>query len=125
MRIEHAELSLVGDREDNQDRVTVAATEQAAFLIVIDGMGGHSDGSRAADTALKSLLDSFQQTPQPIFDPLGFLHTQERTWVHVDVHLQQIECPDWPDEQTKWWPTNAMQGDIAYWNMLFELTTDP
>jgi hypothetical protein len=58
-------------------------------------------------------------------DPLGFLHTQEMTWVHVDVHLQQIECPDWPDEQTKWWPTNAMQGDIAYWNMLFELTTDP
>ena len=37
-------------------------------------MGGHSDGSRAADTALKSLLDSFQQTPQPLFDPLGFLH---------------------------------------------------
>ena len=37
-------------------------------------MGGHSDGSRAADTALKSLLDSFQQTPLPMFDPLGFLH---------------------------------------------------
>lgn len=74
MRIEYADLSLVGDREDNQDRVTVAATDHAAFLIVIDGMGGHSDGSRAADTALKSLLDSFQQTPQPVFDPLGFLH---------------------------------------------------
>ena len=74
MRIEHADLSLVGDREDNQDRVTVAATDKAALLIVIDGMGGHSDGSRAADTALKSLLDSFHQTPSPIFDPLGFLH---------------------------------------------------
>ncbi len=74
MRIEHADLSLVGDREDNQDRVAIAAREQAALLIVIDGMGGHSDGSRAADTALKSLLDSFQQTPLPVFDPLGFLH---------------------------------------------------
>ena len=69
MRIEHADLSLVGDREDNQDRVTVAATDKAALLIVIDGMGGHSDGSRAADTALKSLLDSFHQTPLPMFDP--------------------------------------------------------
>jgi serine/threonine protein phosphatase PrpC len=74
VRIEHADLSLVGDREDNQDRVTVAVTNKAALLIVIDGMGGHSDGSRAADTALKSLLDSFQQTPTPMFDPLGFLH---------------------------------------------------
>ena len=74
MRIEYADLSLLGDREDNQDRVTVSATEQAALLVVIDGMGGHSDGSRAADTALKSLLESFRQTSLPMFDPLGFLH---------------------------------------------------
>jgi serine/threonine protein phosphatase PrpC len=74
LRIEHAEVSLIGDREDNQDRVTVAATDKAALLIVIDGMGGHSDGSRAADTALKSLLDSFHQSQHPLFDPLGFLH---------------------------------------------------
>ena len=74
MRIEFADLSLVGDREDNQDRVTVAARDKAALLIVIDGMGGHSDGSRAADTALKSLLDSFQHTALPMFDPIGFLH---------------------------------------------------
>jgi PPM family protein phosphatase len=74
LRIEYAELSLVGDREDNQDRVTVSAQEQAALLVVIDGMGGHSDGSRAADTALKSLLESFRQTSLPLFDPLGFLH---------------------------------------------------
>jgi len=74
LRIEHADLSLIGDREDNQDRVTVAAADKAALLMVIDGMGGHSDGSRAADTALKSLLDSFQQTPLPMFDPIGFLH---------------------------------------------------
>lgn len=74
MRIEYAELSLLGDREDNQDRVTVSAADQAALLVVIDGMGGHSDGSRAADIALKSLLESFRQTSLPLFDPLGFLH---------------------------------------------------
>jgi serine/threonine protein phosphatase PrpC len=74
LQIEYAELSLLGDREDNQDRVTVSAAEQAALLVVIDGMGGHSDGSRAADTALTSLLESFRQTSLPMFDPLGFLH---------------------------------------------------
>lgn len=74
MRIEHADLSLIGDREDNQDRVAVAASDEAVLLIVIDGMGGHSGGSRAADTALKSVLDSLRRTPLPMFDPLGFLH---------------------------------------------------
>lgn len=84
MRIDYADLSLVGDREDNQDRVTVAATEKSALMIVIDGMGGHSDGSRAADTALKSLLDSFHQTSHPLFDPLGFLH-MSLSRAHDDV----------------------------------------
>lgn len=74
MQFEHAELSLIGDREDNQDRVSVAVNGNTAFMIVIDGMGGHSDGSRAADTALQSLLSSFSQTPTPVFDPIGFLH---------------------------------------------------
>ena len=74
MQIEYADLSLLGDREDNQDRVAIVKSEHSAFLAVIDGMGGHSDGSRAAETALKSMLDSFWQAPQPLFDPLGFLH---------------------------------------------------
>jgi serine/threonine protein phosphatase PrpC len=74
LQIEYAELSLVGDREDNQDRVAVAVSDQTAFLAVVDGMGGHADGARAADAALKSLMDSFWQTPLPVFDPLGFVH---------------------------------------------------
>jgi len=56
---------------------------------------------------------------------LGFLITQAMTYVHFEVTLQQIECPDWPDEHTMYWPTNALQGDIAKWGMLFTLVTDP
>ncbi len=74
MQIEHADFTLIGDREDNQDRVTVVKSEHAVFLAVIDGMGGHSDGSRAAETAMKSMVESFWQAPHPLFDPLGFLH---------------------------------------------------
>jgi len=84
LRIEYADVSLVGDREDNQDRVAIAAKDKAAFLIVIDGMGGHSDGSRAADTALRSLLDSFHQMTLPMFDPIGFLH-MSLSRAHDDV----------------------------------------
>ena len=84
MRTEHADLTLVGDRDDNQDRVTVAMGDHAALLVVIDGMGGHSDGSRAAETAMKSLLESFWASSQPLFDPLGFLH-MSLSKAHVDV----------------------------------------
>lgn len=74
MQVESAQISLVGDREDNQDRVAIVNSEQATLLVVLDGMGGHSDGSRAADIALKSLTDAFARQTHPVFDPLGFVH---------------------------------------------------
>lgn len=74
MQVESAQISLLGDREDNQDRVAIAKSDQATMLVVLDGMGGHSDGSRAADIALKSLTEAFARQAHPIFDPLGFIH---------------------------------------------------
>jgi serine/threonine protein phosphatase PrpC len=74
LQIETADVSLIGHREENQDRVAIAAAEQAVLLVVIDGMGGHADGARAAETALATMLEAFWQTPHPIFDPMTFLH---------------------------------------------------
>jgi serine/threonine protein phosphatase PrpC len=72
--IEFAEVSLTGDREDNQDRAAVASGEGASMLVVMDGMGGHAYGARAAETGCKVLLDLFRAETKPLFDPLGFLH---------------------------------------------------
>ena len=66
MQIETADVSLIGHREENQDRVAVAAADQAVLLVVIDGMGGHAEGARAAETALATLVEAFWQTPHPI-----------------------------------------------------------
>jgi serine/threonine protein phosphatase PrpC len=56
LQIEHAELSLLGNREENQDRVAIAADGGAAFIAVVDGMGGHTDGARAAEAAIRMML---------------------------------------------------------------------
>lgn len=74
MRAQYAEISLRGAREDNQDRVTAAVSDQAAMLLVLDGMGGHAEGERAAELARKVLVESFWHTSQPLLDPLGYLH---------------------------------------------------
>ncbi len=74
MRVEYADITLVGAREENQDRVVAAVAEHAALLLVVDGMGGHADGARAAEVTQKTMLEAFWHTPHPLFDPLGFLH---------------------------------------------------
>jgi len=74
LQVEYADVSLLGSREDNQDRVAVAVAEHASLLLVVDGMGGHAEGARAAEITRQVLLETFWHTPQPLFDPLGFLH---------------------------------------------------
>jgi len=74
LRVEYADLSLIGDREENQDRVQVIASEHAVLLLVVDGMGGHADGAQAAQLAVETIRDAFQRVTHPVFDPIGFLH---------------------------------------------------
>jgi serine/threonine protein phosphatase PrpC len=74
LQFESAELSLIGGREENQDRVRIVKGQECVLLIVIDGMGGHADGAKAAEVAAQTIGGAFKKTPQPLFDPQGFLH---------------------------------------------------
>ena len=74
MRVEYADISLLGGREENQDRVSAAVAEHAALLVAVDGMGGHAHGARAAQVTQQVITEAFWHSPQPLFDPLGFLH---------------------------------------------------
>ena len=74
MQIEYAKVSALGDRTDNQDRAAIVVAEDAALMLVFDGMGGHSDGAKAAETGLRIVQDAFMESPLPVFDPLGFLY---------------------------------------------------
>jgi len=74
MKIEYAKVSALGDRQDNQDRAAVVVSEDAAIMMVFDGMGGHADGAVAAEVGMKTVQEIFTGTRLPIFDPQGFLY---------------------------------------------------
>jgi PPM family protein phosphatase len=71
--VECEELSLSGNRHENQDRVHVACSESAALIIVVDGMGGHAEGAQAAQVTVDTLRERFHELRHPVLDPQGFL----------------------------------------------------
>jgi len=87
MEIEYAKVSAIGDRQDNQDRAAVVVADDAVLMLVFDGMGGHSDGARAAETGLKVVQDMFTSMDLPVLDPQGFLYTALATAHDAVVQL--------------------------------------
>jgi serine/threonine protein phosphatase PrpC len=73
VQFEFATVSLTGNRSDNQDRVEVLQQGASLLLIVVDGMGGHSDGARASAATIERLSHRFRDAGQPVLDPQGFL----------------------------------------------------
>jgi serine/threonine protein phosphatase PrpC len=57
---ETADTTRIGDREVNQDRACVVLGDEAVLLAVCDGMGGHSDGERAAQAAIDVFVKAFK-----------------------------------------------------------------
>ena len=73
LNFETATISLLGDRPENQDRVAMINEDGCVLIVVVDGMGGHAQGGRAAEVTLEVLKAAFEEAPKPIFDPQGFL----------------------------------------------------
>ena len=73
MRADYAKLSLAGNRPENQDRVDVVSHNEALLMLVVDGMGGHAHGAKAAEVTVSMLKQCFAEVSLPVFDPQGFL----------------------------------------------------
>jgi serine/threonine protein phosphatase PrpC len=73
VRVDHAKLTLPGNRTENQDRVDLVAASESLLMAVVDGMGGHAHGARAAEVTVATLRESLAEMSLPVFDPQGFL----------------------------------------------------
>jgi len=108
-----------------------------------DGDGFVTSTEQAAWTAAGNRIEQIARLSGKLWDIksrnvlLGLLKTQEKTFIHIDVVIQQIAAVyttpvdydkdgdvDADDTMLNWWPTNAVQGDKATWTMLFTLITD-
>ncbi len=73
VKFESAKISLPGHRQENQDSVEILADQDAALIIVVDGMGGHAEGAKASQITVATLQQCFADESHPVFDPQGFL----------------------------------------------------
>ncbi|HEY0906738.1 MAG TPA: protein phosphatase 2C domain-containing protein [Methylophilus sp.] len=77
MKFSIAQGSRQGPRPYNQDRLAYSYNRHAIFMVLADGMGGHQHGELAAEIAVKTMIDAFQQLASPVIaQPANFLREQ-------------------------------------------------
>ena len=108
-----AEISLLGNRQENQDRVKAVQADGVTLLIAVDGMGGHANGEQAAELAVEVITAVFMEQSFPIFDPQGFLHR-----IIGRAHAAVVELGAEASLETRPRATVALcliQDGAAYW----------
>ncbi|MGB3070490.1 MAG: protein phosphatase 2C domain-containing protein [Ottowia sp.] len=65
MKFSVFQLSRLGGREKNEDRMGYCYTRDAGLFMLADGMGGHPEGETAAQLALQTMAALFQREAQP------------------------------------------------------------
>ena len=74
MKFSVFQVSRLGGREINEDRMGYCYTRQAGLFALADGMGGHPEGEVAAQLALQTVSALFQRYAKPTLpDPSAFL----------------------------------------------------
>lgn len=113
MIVETASNSLIGDREENQDRLTLLRRGDTLMVAVIDGMGGHEAGAEAAQTAIDTLHRLFACAELPCADPAEFLENLVQAAHHDVVELGSARDPGAKPRATC--VLALIQGDQAVW----------
>ena len=74
MKFSVFQLSRIGGRVTNEDRMGYCYTRESGLFVLADGMGGHPEGEVAAQIALDTISALYQKEAQPVVnDPAQFL----------------------------------------------------
>lgn len=73
MQYEIGRASLLGNRKNNQDRLSVVESHAGVVLILGDGLGGKPGGELAAETLIKSIQHSLRHEIMPVENPQELL----------------------------------------------------
>jgi PPM family protein phosphatase len=74
MKFSVYKVSHKAGREINEDRLAYHYTREAVLLVLADGMGGHPEGEKAADIAVRFFVRQFADQAVPrLVDPRAFL----------------------------------------------------
>jgi serine/threonine protein phosphatase PrpC len=74
MKFSVYQVSRKGGRPLNEDRLGYTYTRRAVLLVLADGMGGHPEGEKAAEIAVRVFTRQFVALAQPALkDPRAFL----------------------------------------------------
>jgi len=74
MKFSVYKVSHKAGREINEDRLAYHYTRESVLLVLADGMGGHPEGEKAADIAVRFFVRQFANLALPrLADPRAFL----------------------------------------------------
>ena len=99
MRFTIFQDSYIGGRKVNQDRLAYSYSKDVLLMVIADGMCGHARGEIAAEIAVNSITNRFQQEAARGYlrKPKEFLesaiHSAHRAIVAFADEHNMLECP--------------------------------
>ena len=98
MRFTIFQDSFIGGRKVNQDRLAYSYSKDVLMMVIADGMGGHARGEIAAEVAVSTMTNRFQQEARTTLRrPKEFLesaiHSAHRAIVAFADQHDMLECP--------------------------------
>ncbi len=112
-----------GGRKVNQDRLAYSYSTDVLLIVIADGMGGHARGEIAAEIAVNTITNRFQQEARvPLKKPHEFLNAafnaaHRAILAFADQH-DMLECPRTTcvacviQDEKAWW---AHSGDSRFY----------
>lgn len=98
MKFSVFQVSRIGGREINEDRMGYSYTSAAGLFLVADGMGGHPEGEVASQLALQVMSAMFQEVAQPELPDCGLFLANAVNAAHRRIlrYASEKKMPDAP-----------------------------